>query len=203
MIHGKFIVIEGGDGAGKTTFVNILRENQPLFVYSREPGGQGFSQRIRELVLSEEAKDADQLAMFCLFWASRAQNISSIVIPALKAGKVVVSDRFDASTYAFQIGKNPNLEDLFWQTRSVCLQGIEPVYLDFRVSAEEAERRMNDRGDKNHFDRRSSHDRRQTRSFYDRFFSRDEVRSIRVDANLPLDRMISRAMGALESALSM
>ena len=200
---GKFIVVEGGDGAGKTTFVNTLREKQPLFVYSREPGGQGFSQRIRELVLSDEAKDADHLAMFCLFWASRAQNISSIVIPALKAGKIVVSDRFDASTYAFQIGKNPRLEDLFWQTRAVCLQGVEPVYLDFRVSVDEAERRMNDRGEKNHFDLRSSDERRQTRSFYDRFFSKDEVKSIRVDANLPMDQMISRAMGALESALGM
>ncbi|HEY4508731.1 MAG TPA: dTMP kinase [Candidatus Paceibacterota bacterium] len=203
MKQGKFIIVEGGDGAGKTTFVNTLRENQPLFVYSREPGGQGFSQKIRELVLSDEAKDADHLAMFCLFWASRAQNISSIVIPALNAGKVVVSDRFDASTYAFQIGKNPNLEDLFWQTRATCLQGIEPVYLDFRVSVEEAERRMNDRGEKNHFDRRSSEERRQTRSFYDKFFSKDGVKSIRVNANLSMDRMLSRAMGALESALGM
>lgn len=204
MFQGKFIVVEGGDGAGKTTFVNFLKAQQPPgYVYSREPGGEGLSQRIRELVLSDEGKDADALAMFCLFWASRAQNIASVILPAISAGKIVISDRFDASTYAFQIGQNPQLENLFWQTRTSCLQGITPVYLDFRVSVSEAERRMNSRGDKNHFDRRSAIERRQTRSFYDRFFGHESIRSVRVDGNLPRDQMISRGMGALESALGM
>lgn len=203
MFRGKLIIIEGGDGAGKTTFVNYLKNNHPEYVYSREPGGVGFSKRIRELVLSDEAKDADHLAMFNLFWASRAQNIATVVTPSLIEGKFVISDRFDASTYAFQIAKNPDLEELFWQMRSVCLHGIEPVYLHFRVSVDVAERRMHSRGDKNHFDRRNARERRQTQFFYDKFFGSRGVKSVEVDGDLPEDQMISRAMGAFEHALSL
>lgn len=199
----KAIFVEGLDGGGKTTFVNHLKSVQPLFVYSREPGGEGVSQRVRELVLSDEAQHADPLTMFNLFWASRAENTAKIIRPAIEAGKVVVSDRFDASTYAYQIGKNPSLESLFWQTRAMCLSGIRCVYLDFRVSPAEATRRMSQRGGENHFDRRNEAEREKTRVFYDKFFSRDEITSVRVDANLPPDQMISRAMGALEHALSL
>lgn len=203
MPKGKFIIIEGGDGAGKTTFIKFLKEKCPDFVYSREPGGRGMSHLVRLLVLSEDARASDPLTMFHLFWASRAENFASVILPAIEEGKVVVSDRFDASTYAFQIGENPELEELFWTTRDVCLRGVSPVYLDFNVSIQEARRRTSRRGDENHFDLRDDTYRARVRSHYDQFFADKRVRSIKVDADLQIDRMISRGMGALEQALYM
>ncbi len=201
MSLGKFIVVEGGDGAGKTTFINQLKVLCPYFVYSREPGGKGMSHLVRILVLSEDARTSDPLTMFHLFWASRAENFASLILPALKEGRTVVSDRFDASTYAFQIGENPHLEDLFWETRKICLQGVEPVYLDFNVSIQESRKRMDLRGDLNHFDMREDVYRARVRSYYDKFFRNPDVRSIRVNADLPQDQMISRGMAAIEAVL--
>lgn len=203
MSLGKFFAIEGGDGAGKTTFVNELKKACPDYVYSREPGGKGMSHLVRMLVLSEDARTSDPLTMFHLFWASRAENFASVVLPALKEGKTVISDRFDASTYAFQIGENPHLEDLFWKTRKVCLQGVEPVYLNFEVSIEKARSRMDRRGGQNHFDLRADEYRRSVRSQYQKFFGNPTVESVTIDADLPEDQMIARGMGALEKALSM
>jgi len=193
MLQGQFIVIEGGDGAGKTTFINFLKEKHPRLVFSREPGVQGLSQKIREIVLSPEAKEADPLAMFHLFWASRAQNMASVVLPALRTGKVVISDRFDASTYAYQIGENPQLEELFWKTRAVCLQDVVPVYLNFDVSIEVAEKRMSTRGGMNHFDLRSDDYRKKVSNLYQKFFATEGVRSVGVNADLPENEMVEHA----------
>ena len=87
--------------------------------------------------------------------------------------------------------------------RKVCLQGIVPVYLDFDASIEVARQRMLARGNNNHFDLRDDDYKRRTRSFYDRFFGNKRVKFVKVDADLPEERMISRAMGALEGALSL
>ncbi len=203
MSLGKFIAVEGGDGAGKTTFVDHLKKNCPEVVFSREPGGKGISQMVRMLVLSDEAKQADPLTMFHLFWASRAENFATLIFPALKAGKTVITDRFDVSTYAFQVSEKPELEDLFWTTRDVCLQGVVPVYLDFNVSNEMSRRRLVRRGGQNHFDLRNDEYRNRVRSHYDKFFGNKRVHSIKVDADLPQDRMISQGMGALETALQL
>jgi dTMP kinase len=203
MSFGKFIVFEGGDYAGKTTFVEHLKVVCPEFVYSREPGGVGLSQKVRTLVLGDDFRFADPLTMFHLFWASRAENFATIIYPALKAGKTVVSDRFDVSTWGYQVGEDPRMEDLFWLTRDICLQGIVPVYLDFNVSPEVARQRMAGRAEQNHFDKRNDEYRKMVRRRYDMFFGNKRVRSVMVDADLPQDQMISRGMGALEKALSL
>lgn len=203
MSFGKFFAIEGGDGAGKTTFVNELKKAWPHTVFSREPGGKGMSHLIRLLVLSEDARIFDPLTMFHLFWASRAENFSSLILPALKEGKTVISDRFDVSTYAFQIGENPHLEDLFWRTREICLQGVEPIYLNFKVSVLTARARLDRRGGQNHFDLREDEYRARVRSMYERFFQHPSVKFVEIDADLPQEQMISRGMGALEKALSL
>ena len=199
MPQGLFIVPEGGDYAGKTTVVNYLKRVHPEFVYNREPGGVGFSQLVRELVLSDSAKDADVLTKFHLFWASRAENVAKIIRPALEAGKVVISDRFDASTYAYQIGENPELESLFWESRKACLQGITPIYLDFDVSPEVAQERSKGRLESNHFDRWSEEARRRTRSFYERFF--EKVDCVRINADLPERQLATFVDGVIKALI--
>lgn len=110
-MQGKFIVIEGGDGAGKDTQIELLQEEFPpstslgtggeQFVYTRDPGGTALGTRLREIVQYEQtvSKEAELL----LFLASRAQLVQEVVLPTVAQGLHVISNRFDLSTYAYQI----------------------------------------------------------------------------------------------------
>jgi dTMP kinase len=135
MAQGHFIVIDGPDGAGKGTQIAMLRDTLPHrygrpasdFVFTREPGGSPFAEKLREANLSPEAKEASGSVMIQLFGAARLDHIEKIILPALAAGKVVVSDRFDAATFAYQVvaqeGGKRALE-LF----SLQRQAIEPLF---------------------------------------------------------------------------
>lgn len=104
----EFIALEGGEGVGKTTQVKLLQERLPKlfpshdFVFTREPGGTPFSDKIRELILSEDAKEADGKTMFGLFAAARAEHIRRVIKPAFRERKTVVCDRYVAATFAYQ-----------------------------------------------------------------------------------------------------
>lgn len=105
--RGKFIVLEGGEGVGKSTNLDFVRdclENAGLFVrVTREPGGTKLGERLRDILLQDDEEetitpDAELLLMF----AARAQHIAQVICPALDAGQWVVCDRFTDATYAYQ-----------------------------------------------------------------------------------------------------
>jgi dTMP kinase len=102
-MKGKFIVVEGGDGAGKDTQIELLKKEFPNFVYTREPGGTALGKVLREMVLHESYGSLPLLTEVFLFLADRAQHVAEVVVPALKAGKTVVSNRSWVSMVAFQI----------------------------------------------------------------------------------------------------
>ncbi len=99
----KFITIEGGDGAGKSTFIpfikNYLESLGEEVVLTREPGGTQLGEKLRDLLLSYKM---DVTAETLLMFAARAQHVSDVILPALKAGKWVICDRFTDSTLAYQ-----------------------------------------------------------------------------------------------------
>jgi dTMP kinase len=120
--RGKFITLEGIEGSGKTTQVDLLRdlllENGHEVLVTREPGGSPIGERIRDILLDTCHKEMAPLTELLLYEASRCQHVYEVIRPALEAGKVVICDRFyDASTayqgYARGIGiekvKNLNL----------------------------------------------------------------------------------------------
>ncbi len=108
MYPGKFITIEGTEGAGKSTSLNyikdVLQQKGIVFITTREPGGTPIAEKIRELLLDKAntalCDDAELLLMF----ASRAQHLNELIIPALQSGQWVISDRFTDATYAYQGG---------------------------------------------------------------------------------------------------
>jgi dTMP kinase len=194
---GRFIIIEGDDGAGKTTFVNWLKKKHPEFVYSREPGGCEAGQEIRQMLLADSGRHLNPSTRFHLFWASRAENLSKVIRPALDEGRVVVSDRFDASTYAYQIGGDGRreFEDLFWETRQLHLFELSPQYIFFVVPAHVSTMRLESRDtEKNHFDQSPASYRRRVSGSY-RDFHRDPrvESSIVFNADLPLEEMLESA----------
>jgi len=103
MTRGKFIVIEGGDGVGKDTQIELLKKDffGDAFVYTRDPGGTDLGHTLRE-ILQHSAHIAQETELL-LFLASRAQLVHEVILPALAAGKHVISNRFDLSMTAYQI----------------------------------------------------------------------------------------------------
>ncbi len=106
--RGKFVTFEGLDGCGKSTQLEKLAEalrGQGIdVVTTREPGGTEIGERIRAVLLSSRTAGLDAHAEMALMFASRAQLIAEVIVPALEAGKWVVCDRFTDSTEAYQGG---------------------------------------------------------------------------------------------------
>jgi len=103
MSRGKFITLEGIDGAGKSTHVggiaDFLRTRGKDIVVTREPGGTPLGEKLRALLLSHPMNvDTEALLMF----AARREHIAQVIAPALAAGRWVVSERFTDATYAYQ-----------------------------------------------------------------------------------------------------
>ncbi|HRN61580.1 MAG TPA: dTMP kinase [Luteimonas sp.] len=106
--HPRFISLEGGEGAGKTTVLDALRaalrEGGDEVVSTREPGGTPLAEMIRGLLLdpSHEPPSADTELL--LMFASRSQHVRELILPALERGAWVLCDRFTDSSYAYQGG---------------------------------------------------------------------------------------------------
>ena len=104
-MKGFFIVFEGPDRSGKSTQAKLLEKwlkaNKKKVLLTREPGGTRLSEQIREILLDPKGR-IEPLTELFLYETSRAKLTLSIILPALKAGKVVVSDRFTMSTTAYQ-----------------------------------------------------------------------------------------------------
>ena len=105
MSRGRFVVLEGGEGSGKSTQVPMLaqrlREGGREVVVTFEPGATARGRRMRELLLDDHS-DLDARAELLLIAADRAQHVAEVVSPALERGADVVSDRFAPSTLAYQ-----------------------------------------------------------------------------------------------------
>lgn len=110
--HPRFVSLEGGEGAGKTTAINAIRDALHArgheVLLTREPGGTPLAERIRGLVLKPDpeiaAEPLSAEAELLLVFAARAQHVRQVIEPALRRGSYVVSDRFTDSSYAYQGG---------------------------------------------------------------------------------------------------
>jgi dTMP kinase len=102
---GKFITLEGVDGAGKTTHIEFIKkylsELGINFVMTREPGGTLLGEQLREILLHDEmSPETETILMF----AARNEHIDKVIRPNLTKGNLVISDRFTDATYAYQAG---------------------------------------------------------------------------------------------------
>ena len=148
-MKGKFIVIEGIDGCGKTTQIDALSKWLPKsglinkdskLITTREPGGSLLGKKLRGLILDNNEKNKpSSLAELLLYSADRAEHVSKIISPALKNNDWVISDRFSDSTLAYQgYGRNINLE-IIKNIESIVCQGEYPDLTFFlEISPEES-----------------------------------------------------------------
>lgn len=137
---GLFIVLEGGEGSGKTTQVRLLSEWLIARGYNvlmtKQPGGdESVCKQIRSLVLDPQYFGTmSPRTELLLFMADKAQHLDYVVRPALAEGKIVISDRYVASTYAYQVvARESCTRDEFRVVLQYAMQGFEPhmtVWLD-------------------------------------------------------------------------
>ena len=138
-MKGKFITFEGSEGCGKSTqsklLFDYLKKRRKKVIYLREPGGVKVSEMIREILLNPKNK-ISPTAETLLYMAARAQVVQEIIKPALRAGKIVVCDRFMDSTIAYQgYGLGIDIKQIKC-IGNFATQGISPdltIFLDLPV----------------------------------------------------------------------
>lgn len=148
----RFIAFEGLDGSGKSTLMNGLKaefEKRGIaFVVTREPGGTPLGDEIRQMLLRVKGEAPVPRAEALLYQAGRAQHVEQLIRPALAQKKWVISDRFSASSVAFQAGgREISRSQIDW-LNDFAVADVKPdlnVLLD--LSVEESTRRLKRRGE--------------------------------------------------------
>src|SRR5437660_6995303 len=128
--RGTFITFEGLDGCGKTTqlerLARALRAEGREVVVTREPGGTPIGEKVRAVLLDSRTKGLAPLAELALMFASRAQQVQQVILPALAAGKIVLCDRFTDSSEAYQGGGRQIGSKAVLRLHEVLCQGLNP-----------------------------------------------------------------------------
>lgn len=131
---GLFITFEGPDGCGKTSIINLIKEyykDNKKIIFTREPGGTEISEKIRELILSNDNKNMSPRTEALLYSASRAQHIDELVRPNLEKGNVVISDRFVLSSLAYQGGGRELGVENVKKINDFAIDGVNPDLIIF------------------------------------------------------------------------
>ena len=203
---GTFIVIDGGEGSGTTTVSKKLVEQFGWgAVYTREPGGSPYAEQIRNLVLSDEAKTSDAETQFALFWAARRDHIKRTIAPALAEGKLVLCDRFDSSTYAYQLIAQDQIQllELFWKIREHFLGDYVPdayilLDVDPKIGIARAKGRA---GELNHFDKRKIEFHEKVNKGLKEFIMTKVDGGVVINAEQPLDTVLKNTWDAIQEKL--
>lgn len=129
MKRGKFVVVEGPDGSGKSTLTSGLVEKIRTcgreVVQAREPGGTAVAEAARAVVLDPDL-DVSAVAELYLILAARADHVSRAIEPALAAGKFIVCDRFELSTFAYQVAGRGLPRKEVYAANALATGGLKP-----------------------------------------------------------------------------
>ena len=152
MTRGRFITLEGGEGAGKSTQVRLLAESLRAAgidaIATREPGGAPGAEQIRKLLVDGEVSRWDPMTEALLHSAARREHLVHTLRPALECGKWVVSDRFADSTVAYQgYGLGLGAETVAALNRTVIGDFSPDLTIVLDLPAEEGLKRAHERGD--------------------------------------------------------
>ena len=146
MKRGMFITVEGTDGSGKTTQINLMKsylEGKGYdVIVTREPGGTSIGEKIRSIILDPENKEMNEVTEVLLCASARAQIITELIKPAIDDRKIIICDRFIDSSYAYQ-GYGRGIElDLITKINNVAICGMMPdITFLFDISPDTALKR--------------------------------------------------------------
>lgn len=203
----KFIVVEGLEGAGKSTAIahikSWLAARGITPVCTREPGGTPLAEKLRDLV--KQVRDNEQVAAeteLLLMYAARMQLITNVIKPALASGHWVLADRHDMSSRAYQGGGRGLSDDMINPLRDMVLGDLQPdltLYLDIDPALGLQRARM--RGELDRIEQEQLAFFQRTRDKYRQIASHEANIAV-IDANQPLAQVQQQISAALDRALA-
>lgn len=204
--RGLFITIEGGEGVGKSTNLEVLktflREHGVEHIQTREPGGTLIAEQIRDLLLSKQSEPFDPTAELLLIFAARAQHLNQLIAPTLDSGKWVLCDRFTDATYAYQ-GAGRKLDtSLIARLEELVQKSLRPdltiiLDLDPEIGLERARLR----GELDRIESEQLSFFRSVRESYLSIAERDQSRCVIIDAAQDKEQVSTQLRQALISRL--
>ena len=207
MSRGIFITMEGPDGSGKSTQIELLRgyleEKGYDVIITREPGGTVISEAIREIILNKDFTEMSSMTELMLYASARAQLVSEVIGPAIDSGKAVISDRFVDSSVVYQgIARGLGV-DTVYEVNSYAIQGyMSDITFLLDLSAEEGVRRKKDQKELDRMEQESLDFHRKVVEGYRTLAEKSPDRIIRIDATLPIEEIYDTIRGNVEKALS-
>jgi dTMP kinase len=199
----RFISLEGGEGAGKSTQLRLLsawlQGRGIKLVATREPGGSPGAEEIRALLVTGATGRWDPLTETLLHYAARRTHVESLVLPALRAGQWVVSDRFADSTLAYQgYGLGVDLQAIE-RLRELAIGAFRPdltIVLDVPPATRRA-RTAGRAGNEDRYERMSEPFHARVRDGFLAIAASDPGRCVVIDADLPADIVAARIQHAI------
>ncbi len=201
---GRFITVEGIDGAGKSSHIEWLREYLTAaghaVVVTREPGGTPLGESLRAILLNDPMSPETEMM---LMFAARAEHLGSVIRPALESGAWVISDRFSDATYAYQVGGRGVSEQKFLALEALVQAGLQPDRtILFDVSVETAQARLHDTRILDRFEREASDFHQRVRDAYHQRAAQYPHRIRRVASDVPMEQVRAQILTELSDLLA-
>lgn len=200
-LRGKFITLEGVDGAGKSTHLDFIaewvRQRGHELIVTREPGGTPLGEELRGLLLN---RDMDADTELLLMFAARQTHLTQLILPSLARGAWVLSDRFTDASYAYQCGGRGIAQARVAALEAWVQHGFQPdLTLIFDVSAEVAAARRGAARTADRFEREATAFFERVRAAYLARATADPGRIRVVDANPPITHIQQNLIPHLEA----
>ena len=199
-----FISFEGTEGVGKTTLIgkiyDYLQQQGHEVVLTREPGGTPMAEQIRSLLLSvnyEESMSNDTELL--LMYAARAQHLQQVIVPALKAGKTVLCDRFTDASFAYQCAGRGLSKEKLALLNANFVSHMPNVTFWLDAPTELGMSRARARGALDRFEQEKATFFEKVRSGYQELWERQGERIKRLDATQTPEQVFSQALTCLQS----
>jgi dTMP kinase len=187
---GKFITVEGVEGVGKSTNINLMakliRDAGHEVLLTREPGGTRLGERVRQILLDKAEDTMSPMTELMLMFAARAQHVEELIKPALADGQWVVCDRFTDSSYAYQGGGRGLGDETVAMLETLALGDFRPdltLILDLDVATGLSRATADAEADRFESEERAFFEKVRT-AFLDRVATSDRYRLIDASGNL-------------------
>lgn len=197
-----FITFEGAEGSGKTTQIKaaakFLKSKGYDVVLLREPGGTQVSEAIREILLNKNNTQMCPQTELLLYLAARAQIVNEKILPALKKGKIIICDRYEDSTLAYQgFGRGFALEAILKVSKDLVRADVVPQ-LTFLLDIDPA-KGMKRGGRHDRMERQSLAFHRKVRNGFLKLAAKNKKRFTVIDSSKPIEQVTDKVIGKLKN----